>query len=50
MGATAMPGEDPETLPKASEVSAQLIGMCLPNFTDNGGLWKYDAKGMFKKF
>ena len=50
MRATAMPGEDPETLPTPEEVSAQMVEMCLPEFGDNGGVWKYDVKGMFKQF
>lgn len=50
MRATAMPGEDPETLPHPEEVAAQIIPMCLPDFTDNGGVWKYDPKGLFKQF
>lgn len=50
MRATAMPGEDPETLPTPEEVSAQMVAMCVPEFTDNGGVWKYDAKGLFKQF
>jgi NAD(P)-dependent dehydrogenase (short-subunit alcohol dehydrogenase family) len=50
MRATAMPGEDPETLPPPEEVAAQVIPMCLPDFTDNGGVWKYDPKGLFKQF
>jgi NAD(P)-dependent dehydrogenase (short-subunit alcohol dehydrogenase family) len=49
MRATAMPGEDPEILPTAETVSAQIVAMCLPDFTDNGGVWKYDAKGLFKQ-
>lgn len=50
MRATAMPGEDPLTLPHPDEVAAQIIPMCLPDFTDNGGVWKYDPKGLFKQF
>ncbi len=50
MRATAMPGEDPESLPTAEQVSAQIIPMCMPEFSDNGGVWKYDAKGLFKQF
>lgn len=50
MRATAMPGEDPMTLPTAEAVSAQMVAMCLPDFTDNGGVWKYDPKGLFKQF
>jgi NAD(P)-dependent dehydrogenase (short-subunit alcohol dehydrogenase family) len=49
MRATAMPGEDPETLPKPEDVSAQIIDMCLASFSDNGGVWKYDPKGLFKQ-
>lgn len=50
MRATAMPGEDPMSLPTPHDVSAQMIAMCMPEFTDNGGVWKYDAKGLFKQF
>lgn len=50
MRATAMPGEDPESLPHPDEVAKQVIPMCLPDFTDNGGVWKYDPKGLFKQF
>lgn len=50
MRATAMPGEDPMTLPHPDDVAAQLIPMCLPDFTDNGGVWKYEPKGLFKQF
>ncbi len=49
MRATAMPGEDPETLPTAEEVSAQILPMCMDEFADNGGVWKYDVKGLFKQ-
>lgn len=49
MRATAMPGEDPQTLPTPEEVTAQILPMCLPDFTDNGGVWRYDAKGLFKQ-
>lgn len=49
MRATAMPGEDPETLPSADEVSAQILPMCMNDFSDNGGVWKYDVKGLFKQ-
>ena len=49
MRATAMPGEDPETLPTPEQVAAQILPMCMEDFTDNGGVWKYDAKGLFKQ-
>jgi NAD(P)-dependent dehydrogenase (short-subunit alcohol dehydrogenase family) len=50
MRATSMPGEDPMTLPSPDEVAAQLIPMCAASFSDNGGVWKYDQKGLFKQF
>ncbi|MFM8748183.1 MAG: SDR family NAD(P)-dependent oxidoreductase [Aestuariivirga sp.] len=48
--AKAMPGEDAMALPHPDEVAAQIVPMCLATFTDNGGVWKYDAKGLFKQF
>ena len=48
--AKAMPGEDEMTLPHPDEVAAQIVPMCLADFTDNGGVWKYDPKGLFKQF
>jgi NAD(P)-dependent dehydrogenase (short-subunit alcohol dehydrogenase family) len=48
MRATAMPGEDPETLPTAEDVSAQILPMCAADFEGNGGVWKYDATGVFQ--
>jgi NAD(P)-dependent dehydrogenase (short-subunit alcohol dehydrogenase family) len=50
MRATAMPGEDPKTLPSPEDVSAQILPMCAADFSDNGGVWKYDAKGLFKQY
>jgi NAD(P)-dependent dehydrogenase (short-subunit alcohol dehydrogenase family) len=49
MRATAMPGEDPETLPHPDAVAAQIIPMCLEDFTDNGGVWKFAPEGLFKQ-
>ncbi len=49
MRATAMPGEDPLTLPTAEEVAAQIVPMCADNFTDNASVYKYAASGLFKK-
>ncbi len=49
MRATAMPGEDPDTLPSAEEVAAQVIPMCLRSFTDNGAVYKYAPTGLFKQ-
>ena len=50
MRATAMPGEDPETLPTADEVAAQMVAMCMATFTDNGSVYKYAETGLFKQF
>ena len=49
MRASAMPGEDPMTLPSANEVAAQIVPMCLEGFTDNGAVYKYAASGLFKQ-
>ena len=46
MRATAMPGEDPETLPTPDAVAAQLIEMCQAGFTGNGETWKYFEDGL----
>ena len=47
MRATAMPGEDPMTLPTPDEVAAQIIPMCAESFTANGTVWKYAPTGLF---
>jgi NAD(P)-dependent dehydrogenase (short-subunit alcohol dehydrogenase family) len=49
MRATAMPGEDPMTLPTAEEVGAQVVEMCLADFADNGAVYKYAATGLFRQ-
>ena len=49
MRATAMPGEDPMSIPMANEVAAQIVPMCLDNFTDHGAVYKYAASGLFKQ-
>ena len=49
MRATAMPGENPETLPTADEVAAQMVDMCVPSFTGNGSVYKYASGGLFKQ-
>jgi NAD(P)-dependent dehydrogenase (short-subunit alcohol dehydrogenase family) len=49
MRATAMPGEDPLSLPTADEVAAQILPMCENTFSDNGGVWKYAPNGLFKQ-
>lgn len=48
MRAQAMPGEDPETLPHPEVVAAQIVDLCLPSFTETGGVYKYDAPGLKK--
>jgi NAD(P)-dependent dehydrogenase (short-subunit alcohol dehydrogenase family) len=48
MRATAMPGEDPMTLPAPEDVAAQIVAMCEPSFTDNGAVYKYAPTGLFK--
>jgi NAD(P)-dependent dehydrogenase (short-subunit alcohol dehydrogenase family) len=50
MRAVSTPGEDPMILPTPEEVTAQMLGMCEANFSDNGGVWKYAAGGFFKQF
>jgi NAD(P)-dependent dehydrogenase (short-subunit alcohol dehydrogenase family) len=47
MRATAMPGEDPMTLPSAEDVAAQIIPMCLESFTANGAVYKFAPEGLF---
>jgi hypothetical protein len=37
-------------LPTPDVVTAQIVQMCLPDFEDNGAVYKYDAKGLFKQF
>jgi NAD(P)-dependent dehydrogenase (short-subunit alcohol dehydrogenase family) len=41
MRAQAMPGEDPETLPAAETVAAQVVHMCLASYSANGTVYKY---------
>jgi NAD(P)-dependent dehydrogenase (short-subunit alcohol dehydrogenase family) len=38
MRAQAFPGEDPNTLPQPAGVAAQLVKLCLPEFTQHGTL------------
>ena len=49
MRASAMPGEDPMSIPSPEEVAAQIVPMCLEGFTDNGAVYKYAANGLFKQ-
>ena len=50
MRATAMPGEDPETLPHPDEVAAQIVPMCAASFTANATVYKFDPKGLFEQY
>ena len=50
MRATAMPGEDPETLPHPDDVAAQIVSLCLPTLTDNGAVYKYATTGLFRQY
>jgi NAD(P)-dependent dehydrogenase (short-subunit alcohol dehydrogenase family) len=49
MRATAMPGEDPMSIPSAEQVAAQIVPMCVESFSDNGAVYKYAATGLFKQ-
>ena len=49
MRATAMPGEDPMSIPSADEVAAQIVPMCMDDFSDNGAIYKYAESGLFKQ-
>ncbi len=49
MRATAMPGEDPMTLPSADEVTAQMLPMLGDDFLDNCAVYKYADTGLYKK-
>jgi NAD(P)-dependent dehydrogenase (short-subunit alcohol dehydrogenase family) len=49
MRATAMPGEDPMTLPSADDVAAQIVPMCMDDFEDNRAVYRYAATGLFKQ-
>jgi len=42
MRARAMPGEDPETLPKPEIVAPKLIDMIRPSYAENGKLFDFD--------
>ncbi len=44
MRAKAMPGEDPMTLPHASEVSDDIVRFCLPESEENGRIYDYQIK------
>ncbi len=49
MRATAMPGEDPMTLPAAEDVATQMVEMCMANFSDTGATYTFAKTGLFKQ-
>ena len=49
MRAKAMPGENPDTLPSADEVAAQVPAMCMAGFAGNGAVYKYATTGLFQQ-
>jgi NAD(P)-dependent dehydrogenase (short-subunit alcohol dehydrogenase family) len=49
MRSSAMPGENPLTLPTPEDVAAQIIALCTDEFLDNGAIYKYAASGLFKQ-
>ncbi len=44
MRATAMPGEDPQTLDTPEQFAAAVLPLCLPNCTESGRLYDYPTK------
>lgn len=48
--AQGLPGEDPDTIPTAETVMAQIIPMCLPEFFDTGSVYKYAESGLFRQY
>jgi NAD(P)-dependent dehydrogenase (short-subunit alcohol dehydrogenase family) len=42
MRATAMPGEDAATLKTPEPVAERIVELCLPQFQETGGLYRYD--------
>ncbi|HTM76769.1 MAG TPA: SDR family NAD(P)-dependent oxidoreductase [Devosia sp.] len=45
MRAKAMPGEDPDTLPRPADIAARLIDLVAPKLTQNGQLYDIDRNG-----
>jgi hypothetical protein len=46
MRAKAMPGEDPETLPKPAEVAPTLVDMITPGFADTRMIYDYPTASL----
>jgi NAD(P)-dependent dehydrogenase (short-subunit alcohol dehydrogenase family) len=49
MRAQAMPGENPDTLPSASEVAAKIVPLASPELTETGKLFEV-REGRFKEY
>lgn len=47
MRAKAMPGEDPDTLPKPAEIAKKIVATLLPNFQESGKLIDIQADAAF---
>jgi NAD(P)-dependent dehydrogenase (short-subunit alcohol dehydrogenase family) len=43
MRATAMPGEDPNSLKTADDVAEKIVELCRPEFTESGKIYDYRA-------
>jgi NAD(P)-dependent dehydrogenase (short-subunit alcohol dehydrogenase family) len=43
MRATAMPGEDPQTLKTPEELAPKILALCLPSWTQTGKLYDFPA-------
>ena len=46
MRATAMPGEDPMTLPHPDEVAAQIIPLCTVDLVETGAVFRFSPEGL----
>jgi hypothetical protein len=44
-----MPGENPDTLPSASEVAAKIVPLASPELTETGKLFEV-REGRFKEY
>jgi NAD(P)-dependent dehydrogenase (short-subunit alcohol dehydrogenase family) len=48
MRATAMPGEDPMTLPTPADVAEKMLDLCLPSFTQTGKLYDFRKRALLE--
>jgi NAD(P)-dependent dehydrogenase (short-subunit alcohol dehydrogenase family) len=49
MRATALPGEDPQTVPAPDEIAQKIVPLCLPSFTDTGRTYDVRSGGFLGK-